>query len=187
MPTLQLYFTTHPSGSQMKRLKSLQVFRVKGIPSSGSFFLKSACNKPRTFVSVPHVKTYNLWVSSWFLLLSDFIWHKFYTTWSQNPLATVGMHYCRSLHQSGPLREPVVSSTTQTTATGSCDNPSQHLAQLLCKFAESVSCKECSFFSFTSYSFPVWYERCLWKMQEIYQQLLGNKMKWFPLPGEFPI
>ena len=57
MPTLQLYFTTHPNGSQMKRLKSVQVFRVKDIPSSGSFFLMSACNKPRTFVSVPHVKT----------------------------------------------------------------------------------------------------------------------------------
>lgn len=76
------------------------------------------------------------WVSSCFLLLSDFIWHQFGTTWSQNPLATVGMHYCRCLHQSGPLREPAVSPTTQTTATGSCDNPPQHLAQLLCKFAE---------------------------------------------------
>lgn len=37
MPTLQLYFSTHPNGSQMRKLNALGVFFIKGI--SNAFFV----------------------------------------------------------------------------------------------------------------------------------------------------
>lgn len=46
VPTLWLYFKTHPNGSQMKRLNTLQVFWVKGIPSSVFLSLLVSATSP---------------------------------------------------------------------------------------------------------------------------------------------
>lgn len=56
MPTLQLYFSTHPNGSKMKRLNALQLFCIKGIPSSDFFFSANEYNKLQTFALVSHFK-----------------------------------------------------------------------------------------------------------------------------------